>query len=406
MALHLNPPTPPIREKFLVFGAPDIREPDIQEVVDTLRSGWLGMGPRCERFEREFRAYIGCRQALALNSCTAGLELALEVAGVGPGDEVITTPLTFCATANVIVHRGARPVFVDVDRGTGNLDPEQVRRALTPRTKALLPVHLYGRPCAMDELLALAHDHHLRVIEDAAHATEAWYRGRKVGAIGDLTVFSFYVTKNLVTGEGGMLTTNDDDLAEAVRLRRLHGISTDAWKRYSAAGFKPYDVLAAGYKFNMMDIQAALGLHQLARLEANLAVREQYWGLYDDAFSEIEELELPQPIPAEPFGPPSRHARHLYTILLDLDRLPISRGEFITGMHADGIGTGIHFLALHTSTFYRERFGYQRGDFPNAEYIADRTVSLPLGTSMTEHDLEDVIRAVKHNVRRPAFAGA
>jgi dTDP-4-amino-4,6-dideoxygalactose transaminase len=385
----------PIREQFLVFGAPDIREAEIQEVVETLRSGWIGTGPRCQRFEEEFRQYIGCRHAISLNSCTAGLELALEALGIGPGDDVITTPLTFCATANVIVHRGARPVFVDVNRDTATIDPDRVRNAITPRTKAILPVHLYGRPCSMDPLLEIAHANGLHVVEDAAHATEARYRGRKIGTIGDFTVFSFYVTKNLTTGEGGMLVTDNSDWAEEVRTRRLHGLTRDAWNRYSAEGFQPYDVVAAGYKYNMMDIQAALGIHQLARLEENLAIREQYWQIYDAAFADMDEITTPVAISDETAGAETRHARHLYTILLDLDRIEMTREDFIAALKAERIGTGIHYLALHRHTFYQRNFAYRAGDFPNAEFISDRTVSLPLSPGMREEDARDVVRAVK-----------
>lgn len=384
-----------VRDKFLLFGAPDIREPEIQEVVETLRSGWLSTGPRCRKFEELFREYIGCQHAIALNSCTAGLELALEALGIGPGDEVITTPLTFCATANVIVHRGARPIFVDVDRQTGNIDPEQVLRAISTKTKAILPVHLYGRPCPMDELTNIARDHGLYVIEDAAHASEAWYRGRKIGTIGDVTVYSFYATKNLVTGEGGMLVTNKEEVADEIRIKHLHGLSRDAWKRYSEEGFQPYDVTAAGYKYNMMDIQAALGIHQLARLEDNLKIRERHWQTYDQAFANTEGIITPlRDFEDSGFGK-TRHARHLYTILLDLDRLGISRSDFINSLKEQNIGTGIHFIALHLLSFYQNRFGYQRGDFPNAEYISDRTVSLPLSSCLKQEDVYDVITAVQ-----------
>lgn len=378
------------RSEFLVFGSPAIGEAEIAEVVATLRSGWLGTGPRVQRFEADFRAYVGCTSAVALNSCTAGLHLALDALGVGPGDEVITTPLTFSATANVIVHVGATPVFADVDPRTMNLDPDAVARAVTPRTKAILPVHLAGRPCDMDALLEMAQRHGLAVVEDAAHATEARYRGRPVGSIGDMTAFSFYVTKNLVTGEGGMLTTNNAAWAEEIRIKSLHGISRDAWKRYSAEGFQPYDTLFPGYKYNMTDLQAALGIHQLARLEGNLAVRERHWRRYDEAFRGHPLLTLPTPT-----DPRDRHARHLYTILLDTDRAGMSRNEFIVRLKAENIGTGIHFTPLHLHSYYAKTFGFTRGQFPSAEFIGDRTVSLPLSAKLTDDDVEDVIAAVR-----------
>lgn len=377
------------RQEFLVFGSPAIGEAEITEVVATLRSGWLGTGPRVQRFEADFRAYVGCAHAVALNSCTAGLHLALEVLGIGPGDEVITTPLTFSATANVIVHVGATPVFADVDLRTMNLDPEAVARAVTPRTKAILPVHLAGRPCEMNALLEVAQRHGLAVVEDAAHAIEARYRGRPIGSIGDLTAFSFYVTKNLVTGEGGMLTTNNGAWAEEIRVKALHGISQDAWKRYSAAGFQPYDTLFPGYKYNMTDIQAAIGIHQLARLEANLAVRERHWRRYNEAFAGHPLLTTPAPP-----DPRDRHARHLYTVLLDTDRAGMTRNDFIVRLKAENIGTGIHFTPLHLHSYYAKTFGFTRGQFPVAEFIGDRTVSLPLSAKLTDDDMEDVIAAV------------
>jgi len=378
------------RSEFLIFGSPAIGEPEIAEVVATLRSGWLGTGPRVQRFEADFRTYIGCAHAVALSSCSAGLHLALDVLGIGPGDEVITSPLTFSATANVIVHVGARPVFADVDARTMNLDPEAVARAVTPRTKAILPVHFAGRPCDMDPLLEVARRHGSRVVEDAAHAIEARYRGRPIGTIGDLTSFSFYVTKDLVTGEGGMLTTEDAAWAEEIRVRALHGISRDAWKRYSADGFQPYDTLFPGYKYNMTDLQAALGIHQLARLEANLKVRQRHWQRYDEALSGHRLLTTPTPA-----DPRDRHARHLYTVLLDTERARMSRNEFIVRLKAENIGTGIHFTALDLHSYYAKTFGFTRGQFPAAEFIGERTVSLPLSAKLSDEDVEDVIAAVR-----------
>ena len=385
----------PVRKEFLVFGSPAIEEAEIQEVVDTLRSGWLGTGPKVHRFEEDFKHYIGCKHAIAVNSCTAGLHLALDFLGIGDGDEVITTPMTFAATANVIIHRRARPVFVDVDRESQNIDPNRIEDAITPRTKAIIPVHMAGRPCEMDAIMDIAKRHNLFVIEDAAHAVEAIYKGQKIGNIGHITVFSFYVTKNICTGEGGMITTNNDEWAEEMRIRRLHGISKDAWKRYSAEGFQPYETLYPGYKYNMMDIQAALGIHQLARVEENVKIRERYWQMYDEAFADIPEIITP----SKELPPNSRHARHLYTILLDVDRLRITRNQFIEALKAENIGTGIHFTALHLHKYYQETFGYRPGDFPNAEWIGERTVSLPLSPKLTPNDVIDVIMAVTKIIR-------
>jgi dTDP-4-amino-4,6-dideoxygalactose transaminase len=377
------------REHFLVFGSPAIGEAEIAEVVATLRSGWIGAGLRVQRFEEDFRVYHDCAHAIALNSCTAGLHLALDVLGIGPGDEVITSPLTFSATANVICHVRATPVFVDVNHESMNVDPEAVARAVTPRTKAILPVHMAGRPCEMDALLEIAQHHGLAVIEDAAHAIGARYRGRPIGSIGDMTVFSFYATKNLVTGEGGMLTTNSSAWAEEVRIKALHGISCNAWKRYSAEAFQPYDTIYPGFKYNMMDLQAALGIHQLAQLDHNQEVRDRHWRRYDDALAGHRWLTTPAPV-----DPRDRHARHLYTILLDIDRAGMTRNDFICRLKDENVGAGIHFTPLHLHSYYAKTFGFRRGQFPAAEFIGDRTVSLPLSAKLTDEDVEDVIDAV------------
>ena len=377
-----------MRQDFLVFGRPAIEEAEIAEVVATLRSGWIGTGPRVARFEEMFREYIGARHAVALNSCTAALHLSMVAAGVGPGDEVITTPLTFCATANAIVHTGAKPVFADVDRSTGNIDPAAVERAITPRTRALVPVHYAGRPCRMDGIEAIARRHRLVLIEDAAHAIEAAVGGRKVGTIGDLTCFSFYVTKNVITAEGGMVTTDDAELAAQIKINGLHGMSQDAWKRFSDSGYRHYEVTAPGFKYNMTDLQAALGLHQLPRVAAGAARRREIWERYDEA---LAGLPVVRPAPVEV---DTIHARHLYTVLVD-DRLGKSRDQVLDELIALRIGTGVHYTALHLHRYYRERWGYQRGDFPNAEYVGDRTLSLPLSPGLADADVNDVIAAVR-----------
>ena len=380
---------PPRREQFLVFGAPLIEEEEIAEVVATLRSGWLGTGPKTKLFEQRFCEYTGAKHAVALNSCTAGLHLALDTLGIGPGDEVITTAMTFAATANVVCHVGATPVFIDIEPLTMNMDPAALEAAITPRTKAIMPVHFAGRPCDMDAIMAIARKHGLKVVEDAAHATETWYHGKKVGTIGDIAAFSFYSTKNIVTGEGGMITTNDAEIAETLRIRSLHGISRDAWKRYSAAGYTPYEVLYPGYKYNMMDLQASLGLHQLAKIDRFWEVRDRYWQMYQKAFAPLAELI--QPVPDEP---DTKHARHLYTVLLDLTQITCDRYEFMEHLRLENIGTGVHFVALHLQPLYQERFGYRSGQFPNAEFVSARTLSLPLSPKMSEQDVQDVIAAV------------
>ena len=377
-----------IRNKLLVFGNPIIEEAEINEVVASLRSGWLSTGPKVARFEKLFRAYIGLKHALALNSCTAGIHLSLLVSGVGLGDEVITTPLTFAASANAIIHTGAKPVFVDIELPSMNMNPDLIEDKITEKTKAIIPVHFAGRPCNMDKIMEIAKKYNLTVIEDASHAIEARYHGMKIGAIGDLTCFSFYVTKNIVTGEGGMVTTDNDKFAEKIQIYSLHGMNKGAWKRYSDEGFKHYEIIFPGYKYNMMDIQAAIGLHQLPRIERYLSRREYIWQRYDQAFK-----ELPVIIPAPP-EPYTKHARHLYTILLDIDKLKLNRDSFQQLLYDENIGTGIHFISIHLHRYYRERFGYKKGDFPNAEYVSDRTISLPLSAKLSDADVEDVISAV------------
>lgn len=379
----------PVRDQFLVFGAPRIGEAEIEEVVDTLRSGWIGTGPKAKRFESEFRDYIGCQHAIALNSCTAGLFLALDVLGIGPGDEVITTSMTFVSTANVIIQRGATPVFVDVERSSMNIDPSLIEAKITPQTKAVLPVHMAGRSCEMAPILDIARRHGLYVIEDAAHATEATYQGQKIGNISDITAFSFYATKNLTTGEGGMVTTNHREWAEALHLRSLHGLTRDAWKRYSESGNALYDCAYPGYKYNMPDIMAAIGLHQLARLEENAAIRQRHWSAYRNGLGDLDELILPSA------GDHGRHAYHLYTILVCPEKLTISRNEFIAALNAENIGTGIHFIAVHQHSYYRQRYAFYQNQLPNTDYISERTISLPLSAKLSDEDIQDVVRAVR-----------
>ena len=377
------------RKDFLMFGSPRIEEPEIEEMVSTLRSGWIGTGPKVGQFEEMFRRYIGSQYAIALNSCTAALHLAMIVAGIGTGDEVITTPMTFCATANAIIHTGAKPVFVDVKKDTMNIDPHFIERAITPRTKAILPVHFAGRPCEMDEIVEMAQRHPLLIIEDAAHCIEGMYHGKKIGAIGDSTCFSFYVTKNIMTGEGGMVTTNREDWADKIKMYGLHGMSKDAWKRYADEGFKHYQVIFPGFKYNMTDMQASLGIHQLSRVESYYRRREEIWKRYDQAF---QGLPFSTPLPPEDG---TLHANHLYTILLNLDRIKISRDTFQQALYEENIGTGIHYISLHLHEFYRKTYGYQFDDFPNAKYISERTLSLPLSAKLTDQDMDDVIHAVK-----------
>lgn len=381
----------PVRDEPLIFGAPLIEEAAIAEVVDTLRSGWIGTGPKTRELEERFQEYAGVAHACALSSCTAGLGLALEILGIGAGDEVITTPMTFAATANVIVHSGARPVFADVDADSQLLDLDDVERRITPRTRALLPVHMAGRPCDMRGLRALADAHGLALVADCAHAIETRYHGVPVAGLADVSVHSFYVTKNMTTVEGGMLLTDDPGWAEQALVLRNHGLSRDAWKRHSVSGFQPYEVVRAGYKCNMTDVQAALGLHQMRHLEENLTVREEHWRAYREGLEDVEGIALPSEDPE----PANRHARHLFAILLDLERLSLSRDEFAGAMHAENIGTGVHFSALHLHRYYREAYGFAPGDYPRAEWIGERTLSLPMSPKLSGDDVQDAIRAVR-----------
>lgn len=381
------------RKTFLPFALPLIEKEECEEVIKTLNSGWITTGPQAQRFEEKFKEYIGVRHAMAVNSCTAGLHLGLAALGIKAGDEVITSPFTFCSTAHVIVHLNATPIFADIEIDTRNIDPSEILKKITPRTKAILPVHYAGHPCEMEKIQQIAREYNLKIIEDAAHAVAAEYRGKKVGCLGDIASFSFYATKNLTTGEGGMVATNDDELAERIRLLSLHGISRDAWQRYERGGSWYYEVLYPGFKYNMSDIQAALGLHQLAKLERFQRIREKYAQIYNEAFADIPEIEIPS---ARNY---IKHAWHLYTILIKPEKLTIDRNKFIELLQAENIGTSVHFIPLHLQPFYRDSLGYKQGDFPKTEYIYDRIISLPLYPKMTEEDVTDVIRAVKNTVK-------
>ena len=383
----------PVRNDFLVFGSPKIEQEEIDEVVECLKSGWIGTGPRVNEFENAFRDYIGSKYAIALNSCTAALHLSMLVSGVSTGDEVITTPMTFAATANAILHTGAKPIFVDVEKDSMNIDPTLIEKVISPKTKAILPVHFAGRPCNMDHIMEIAQKNNLLVIEDAAHAVEAKYKGKKIGNIGDMTCFSFYVTKNLVTGEGGMITTTNEEWSKKIKIRALHGMTSDARMRYANENYKHYQVIAPGFKYNMMDIQASLGIHQLKRLDKNFDRRKEIWNIYNKAFE-----NLPITTPSEEKD--TVHGRHLYTLLLDLDNLKISRDEFLGEIVRENIGVGVHFISLHLQPYYKETFGFKKDDFPNSAFISERTVSIPFSAKLTEKDVQDVINAITKVLNR------
>ncbi|GLV55961.1 spore coat protein [Dictyobacter sp. S3.2.2.5] len=380
------------RTTFLPFAVPHITQAEIDEVVDTLHSGWLTTGAKTKRFEHEFAGAVNAPYAVAVNSATAALHLALDALGIGEGDEVIVPVYTFTATAEVVLYCRARPIFVDVDPVTCNLDPLQLERRITPRTRAIFVVHIAGLPAEIDMILAIARAHALPVIEDAAHAFPATYRGKMVGSISDMTAFSFYATKTLSTGEGGMLTTANPEYAQRASMMSLHGISRDAWKRYRAGASWYYEVLQAGYKYNMTDIAASLGLHQLARSQWLLQRRQAIARRYTEAFSQWAQLETP-PDPAH-----VGHAWHLYMLRLCLERLTITRDVFIQALTEARIGASVHFIPLHLHPFYRDTYHLAPGDFPAALHMYQRVISLPLYPGMTDEDVDDVIFAIEQIV--------
>ena len=376
---------------FLIFGAPQIEQAEIDEVVACLQSAWLGTGPRVAQFERDFAAYqrLVPSQVAALNSATAALHVSMIAADLEPGSEVITTPLTFCASVNAIIHAGLTPVLADVDPVSQNIDPAAIEAAITPRTRAILPVHFAGRACEMDAIMAIARKHDLRVIEDCAHAIETVYHANKAGTFGDFGCFSFYATKNVVTGEGGMIIGRDEALVARARVLALHGMSKDAWHRFGDQGYKHYQVVEAGFKYNMMDLQAAIGIHQLARVERNWQRREQVWNRYVEAFA-----DLPIGLPAPP-EPDTRHAYHLFTVMVDEARCGISRDAFLNAMNACRIGTGVHYLSVPEHPYYQQRYGWKPEQWPNAMRLGRQTVSLPLSPKLTETQIERIVSSVR-----------
>jgi dTDP-4-amino-4,6-dideoxygalactose transaminase len=383
-----------MRNQFLVFGAPAIDESEIDEVVGTMRSGWLGTGPKVARFEKDFCAYkTGWGHPVAVNSCTAALHVSMIAAGLKPGDEVITTALTFCASVNAIIHAGLKPIVADVDPRTMNLDPADVARRITPRTRAILPVHFAGRPCEMDALCELARKHGLKIIEDCAHAIETTYHGKAAGTFGDFGCFSFYVTKNVVTGEGGMILARNEEDAARCKVLALHGMSRDAWKRFSDSGYKHYQVVECGFKYNMMDVQAAIGIHQLQRVESCWQQRQRIWNTYNEAFR-----DLPVTLPPDPAAD-TLHAYHLYTILVDDQRAGTSRDAFLEAMTAEKIGVGVHYLSVPEHPYYQTQFGWRPEDCPHAMRIGRQTVSLPISPKLNDGDVQDVIAAVRKALR-------
>lgn len=384
----------PVRSKddFLVFGSPSIEEPEIEEVVTTLRSGWIGTGPKVTRFEQEFSSYSTSPHAIAVHSGTAALHLSLLAADLPPCSEVITTPLTFCATVNAIIHAGHTPVLADVDPETMNIKPENIESAITSKTAAIVPVHFAGRPCDMEAITAIADKYDLVIIEDCAHSIESTISGKHTGTFGTFGCFSFYVTKNIITGEGGMILTADEEKASRIKRLALHGMSADAWKRFGDEGYKHYYVVDCGFKYNMTDLQAAIGLHQLKRIEQYHKKRLIFKRRYDEAFK-----DLPVTIPSDP-DRNVRHSYHLYPILIDEHKTGISRDAFLQKMTWHGIGVGVHYLSLPEHPYYQERYHWNPDRFPEAKRIGRQTVSIPLSPKLTNRDVEDVIEAVTHSL--------
>jgi dTDP-4-amino-4,6-dideoxygalactose transaminase len=375
------------RERRLIFGAPVIGEAEIASVVECLRSNWIGLGGRVERFEQEFARYKGAPYAVGVSSGTAAIHLALVALGIGAGDEVIAPAMTFCSTIHSIVHTGAKPVLVDCSGSTFNIDPAQIEARITSRTKAILVVHMCGRCCEMDPILDLARRHGLRVIEDCAHAIEATHHGVPAGLMGDAGCFSFYPTKNITTGDGGMVITRDRQVYERVKILSLHGMTADAWSRF-VGGPTGYEVIAAGFKYNMTDLAASLGLPQLTTIEERWRQREQIWRTYTERLKQLPLLLPPPPAAG------SRHAYHLFTPLLVLEKLGVDRQTIIAALDAENIGVGIHYIPVHQHPYYRQQFGFVDSDFPNASFVGERTISLPLSSAMSEQDVDDMATAL------------
>ena len=381
-----------MRKEFLPFAKPMVSEDAIADVADSIRSGWLAMGPKTVDFEQKFAKYVGAKFAVSVNSATAGLHLA-AMALIKPGDEVITTPMTFASTVNAVIYAGGKPVLVDIDPHTFNIDVDKIEAAITPKTKAIIPVHFAGRPCDMDKLEAIAKKYNLGIIEDAAHALGAEYKGKKIGfgrGAKHIAVFSFHPTKNITTGEGGMICTNDEDAAEQMSMQRQNGMSKGAWKRYQSNGKSHYDIFMPGLKYQMMDIQAAIGRDQLKYLEQFNARRREIVARYQRELADVQGLILPPEIEAG-----NVHSWHIYTPMIDIDKVGFSRDDFMAKMAEKNIGTAYHYQALHLFTCYGKLTGLKQGDLPNAEYVSDRIVSLPLFPAMTDDDVTDVIEAIK-----------
>jgi len=378
-----------IERGFIPFNVPTMGRDEIRAVVKVLKSGWLTIGPKTKQFEEEICEYIGCRNAIAVSSCTAALHLSLVALDIGPNDEVLTSPLTFCSTINTIIHTGAKPVLVDINKENFNIDPTLIEEKITNKTKAIIPVHYAGQPCEMGKLMQIARKQGLYVIEDAAHAIGSEYKGKKIGTIGNTTCFSFYATKNLTTGEGGMITTNDDELAEKLRILRLHGMDSDAWKRYAKKDSWYYEVKCAGWKYNMTDIQAAIGLVQLKKLDKMNERRREIAYYYNKRLVEVRGLIVPKE------DPNIKHVYHLYPLLVEPSEHRIDRNELIKHLAANNIGTSVHFIPIYHYPFYKKSYNFQQSDYPNTEWVYEREVSLPLYPKLKKEKIHYITTKIK-----------
>ena len=384
-----------MRSTFLLFSTPSLADAEINEVVDSLRSGWITTGPKDKRFEDAFKSYVGAPFAVPLSSATAGLHLTLLALKIREGDEIITTPMTFASTVSMIILCGGIPVLADIEPGTLNIDVAGIKEKISPHTKAIIPVHFAGQSCDMDPIFALAKEHNLTVIEDAAHAAGTEYKGKRIGSLDSISIFSFHPNKNITTGEGGMVCTADENLAEEISLLKFHGMSREAWKRFSASGTPNYDILLPGFKYNMMDIQAAIGIHQLPKLDAFIDRRKEIAEFYNRQFADVLELALPTYAPFE-----QRHAWHLYTPLVRIEKLNIDRDRFMEELKKHNIGSGLHYKAIHHHSYYRDALKIPDSELPNASYASERILSLPLFPNMTDEDAKDVVEAVKEVIQK------
>lgn len=378
-----------MRDKFLVFGQPLIGPEEVEEVLDSMGKAWLGTGAKVQHFEKNFAKYKNIKHVAALNSCTAALHLSCLSLGLKPGDEIITTPMTFCATVNAIIHSGARPVLADIDPITLNIDVTEIEKKITPRTRAVIVVHFAGRPCDMDPIIELAKFYDIKIIEDCAHAIETLYKGKKAGTMGYAGCFSFYATKNITTGEGGMAISHDEELISRIKILALHGLSHDAWKRYSDIGYRHYYVEEAGFKYNMMDLQAAIGIQQLKKIEEFWQRREMIWKTYSEAFADLD-IGIPAPVETN-----TKHAYHIFTVRISPRQTGMGRDDFLMAMTARNIGVGVHYLSIPEHPYYQRELSLTPEDFPHALSFGRETVSLPISPKLTDQDINDVISAVR-----------